>query len=81
MNKTTGSYIQGTRFKSIAGKREQPIQEESSGQKQNPSEKVQRGQSVNYKKPMSNVDSLFPSNRINNLTFKLEQPKIVTIKR
>lgn len=41
-----------------------------------------RNRSVNYRKTYNN-DSLFSgiTNKLNNLTFKLEQPKIVTIKR
>ena len=67
MNKTAGSYVQGTRFKSIAGKKEQ--QSQDAEQKQ-VTDKVQRGQSVNYRKTVNN-DSLFGASKINNLTFKL----------
>lgn len=46
---------------------------------------MQRGESVSYNpkkgQGYNNIESMFPSNKINNLTFKLEQPKIVTIKR
>lgn len=67
MNKTTGSYVQGTRFKSIAGKKQEPVSEEPV---QKPGQKNQRGQSVNYRKTYNN-DGMFGGSKLNNLTFKL----------
>lgn len=78
-NKTTGSY--NPRMMSTAGRKQEKYMQNSSVKMEDQNARGARGQSLNYRRTMNSNDIVFPSSKVNNLTFKLEQPKIVTIKR
>ena len=68
-NKTTGSY--NPRMMSTAGRKQEKYVGNSSLKMEDQNSRMARGQSMNYRKTMNSNDIVFPSSKINNLTFKL----------